>query len=293
MKSKYKLFRPLVLSKNYSCEALRAKNKNLPLLPYRSVIRFGSTTVLEDDKDRVQINSVESVKISSNKRLMKQKFEEAEVKTATWEKGERLLIDKTNNEQGIAFEDNDSFYFIEFPVVAKGHYGSKGKSNTLIKSKEELIEWLIGKNLNHYIFEKFMNYGHEFRLHISEKGCFYACRKALKQDIPVEQKWHFHDDTCVWYLEENEKFFKPNSWDNIIDDCINALKAIGADVLAFDVKVQTPFKKNGTPREYQEYILLESNTAPSMDNGTGELSVCAKKYIEELPKIIVNKYNKK
>lgn len=287
MKNRYKLFRPLILSKNYSCDALRAKNKNLPLLPYRSVIRFGSTTELEDDTDRVQINSVDSVKISSNKRLMKQKFEEANVKTAFW----YTTID------GELFYHPDLEGYcnkseLPFPIVAKGHYGSKGKSNTLIKTLEEFNNWSIDKKVNNYIFEKFMNYGHEFRLHISERGCFYACRKALKQDIPVEQKWHFHDDTCVWYLEENEKFFKPNSWDDIINDCVNALKAIGADVLAFDVKVQTPYNKDGGLRDYQEYILLESNTAPSMDNGSGELSLCAKKYIEELPKIIVNKYNK-
>lgn len=287
MKNKYKLFRPLILSKNYSCDALRAKNKNLPLLPYRSVIRFGSTTELEDDTDRVQINSIDSVKISSNKRLMKQKFQEANVKTAFW----YTTID------GELFYHPDMEGYcnkseLPFPIVAKGHYGSKGKSNTLIKTLEEFNNWLTDKKVNNYIFEKFMNYGHEFRLHISERGCFYACRKALKQDVPVEQKWHFHDDTCVWYLEENEKFFKPNSWNDIINDCVNALKAIGADVLAFDVKVQTPYNKDGGLRDYQEYILLESNTAPSMDNGTGELSVCAKKYIEELPKIIVNKYNK-
>ncbi len=48
----------------------------------------------------------------------------------------------------------------------------------------------------------------------------------------------------------------------------------------------------GNPREYQDYILLECNSASSMDNGSGELSVCAKKYIEEVRKVIVNKANK-
>ena len=148
-------------------------------------------------------------------------------------------------------------------------------------------------NKNSFIGEVFKNFGHEFRLHITKDGCFYACRKALKKDIPIEQKWHFHDETCVWYLEENEKFFKPNSWNDIINDCVKALKALGADVLAFDVKVQTPNKEDSTLREYQDYILLESNSAPSMSNGSGELSVCAKKYIKILPKLLIDKYNNK
>ena len=133
-----------------------------------------------------------------------------------------------------------------------------------------------------------MNYGHEFRLHVSSEGCFYTCRKALKADVPESEKWRRHDDICVWFLETNENFHKPNSWNDIVNDCVRALNAIGADLLSFDVKVQTPMS-NGIRREYQDYILIECNSASSMDNGTGELSQCAQKYIEEIPKIIARK----
>ena len=146
-----------------------------------------------------------------------------------------------------------------------------------------------GKTLSNYIFEKFMNFGHEFRLHVTEDGCFYTCRKALKQDVPEDQKWRRHDDICVWFLETNENFHKPNSWNDIVSDCVKALKAVGADLLSFDVRVQTPRDKDGNSRPYQEYILLECNSASSMDNGTGEVSVCAQKYIDEIPKIIIRK----
>ena len=70
---------------------------------------------------------------------------------------------------------------------------------------------------------------------------------------------------------------------------MKALKAVGADLLSFDVRVQTPRDKDGNLRPYQEYILLECNSASSMDNGTGEVSVCAQKYIDEIPKIIIRK----
>ena len=276
-KKKYTLFRPMILSRHPSHDILRLKHKKIAALPYRSVIRFGSSTEVEDSVvkggNRIEINTVNAIKISANKLLMKQKFTEAGVKTAPWR--QHCPIEGLTD--------------LEFPIVAKAHYGSKGKGNTLLKTHEEYLEWASGKNLSNYIFEKFMNFGHEFRLHVTEDGCFYTCRKALKQDVPEDQKWRRHDDICVWFLETNENFQKPNSWNDIVSDCVKALKAVGADLLSFDVRVQTPRDKDGNSRPYQEYILLECNSASSMDNGTGEVSVCAQKYIDEIPKIIIRK----
>ena len=276
-KKKYTLFRPMILSRHPSHDILRLKHKKIAALPYRSVIRFGSSTEVEDTVakggNRIEINTVNAIKISANKLLMKQKFTEAGVRTANWR--QHCPIEGLTD--------------LEFPIVAKAHYGSKGKGNTLLKTHEEYLEWTSGKNLSNYIFEKFMNFGHEFRLHVTEDGCFYTCRKALKQDVPEDQKWRRHDDICVWFLETNENFQKPNSWNDIVSDCVKALKAVGADLLSFDVRVQTPRDKDGNSRPYQEYILLECNSASSMDNGTGEVSVCAQKYIDEIPKIIIRK----
>ncbi len=276
-KKKYTLFRPMILSRHPSHDILRLKHKKIAALPYRSVIRFGSSTEVEDTVakggNRIEINTVNAIKISANKLLMKQKFAEAGVRTANWR--QHCPIEGLTD--------------LEFPIVAKAHYGSKGKGNTLLKTHEEYLEWTSGKNLSNYIFEKFMNFGHEFRLHVTEDGCFYTCRKALKQDVPEDQKWRRHDDICVWFLETNENFHKPNSWNDIVSDSVKALKAVGADLLSFDVKVQTPRDEDGNLRPYQEYILLECNSASSMDNGTGEVSVCAQKYIDEIPKIIIRK----
>lgn len=282
------LFRPMIYSRHPSHDVLRSKNKNIKLLPFRSVIRFGSTTECPDTVakggSRIEINTIEAVKNSASKLLMKQKFTQAQVSTAEWFRKGDLQNDFTNiNSEFIDISE------LPFPIVAKAHFGSKGKGNTLIKTLEEYNQWKVDKNLSRYIFEKFMNYGHEFRLHVTEEGCFYACRKALKQGIPDSEKWRRHDDICVWFLEESEHFHKPNSWNNIEEDCIKALKAIGADILSFDVKVQTPTDAKGNPRGFQEFILIECNSASSMDNGTGNISICAQKYIEELPKIIIRK----
>ena len=279
-KKKYTLFRPMILSRHPSHDVLRLKHKKIAALPYRSVIRFGSSTEVEDSVakggNRIEINTVNAIKISANKLLMKQKFVEAGVKTAEWLPG--------STGKAVVLET------IGFPMVIKAHHGSKGRGNTLIKNEDDWNDWWTKNNSSsNYIFEKFMNFGHEFRLHVTEDGCFYTCRKALRKDVPEEEKWHFHDSTCVWFLETNENFHKPNSWNDIVSDCVKALKAVGADLLSFDVRVQTPRDKDGNLRPYQEYILLECNSASSMDNGTGEVSVCAQKYIDEIPKIIIRK----
>lgn len=283
---KYTMFRPKILSRHPSHNILRSVHKKIAALPYKSVIRFGSTTDLPDTVsnggNRIEINSIPSIKISANKFLMKQKFEEAGVKTANW------WIMNNDNELEPQHDDLQT-ELLGYPMVAKAYYGSKGNGNTLIKSQEEFENWQKDKNLKRYIFERFMNYGHEFRLHVTEEGCFYACRKALKKDVPEDQKWRRHDDICVWFLESNPEFHKPNSWNDIISDCVKALKAIGADILSFDVRVQTPTDSKGNKRDYQDYILLECNSASSMDNGTGEVSVCAQKYIDIIPSIILKK----
>lgn len=283
-KKTYTLFRPMILSRHPSHDILRSKHKYIRSLPFQSVVRFGSTTEIEDTVakggKRIEINTIEAIKNSASKLLMKRKFTEAQVKTAEW-------ISGTDNNLSQVKEWATERY----PIVAKNHYGSKGKGNTLIKNKEEFNEWCIGKTIPHYIFEKFMNYALEFRFHITEDGCFYVCRKALKKDCAEDQKWRHHDDTCVWFLETNENFMKPNSYNDIVKDCVKALKAIGADVLSFDVKVQSPTNNKGEIRQYQEYILLECNSASSMNNGTDEISVCAQKYIDILPMLIIKKGN--
>lgn len=262
-------FRPKVRSRHPSHSVLRTK---LPLLPFKSVVRLGSTSEVPDTVDkggrRIECNTIQAIQNSASKLRMKECFTKAEVKTAKWTRDRNLL-----GTEGL-----------EYPIVAKAIYGSRGEGNTLLNTKEDYDVWAKGKDFNHYIFEKYHNYGLEFRLHITEEGCFYTCRKALKKDCPEDLKWRHHDDTCVWYTEENADFKKPASWDDIIADCVKALKSVGADVLSFDVKVQSATSgSKGKKRDYQDYILIECNSASSF----GDLT--AVKYLEEIPKILKRK----
>ena len=94
-------------------------------------------------------------------------------------------------------------------------------------------------------------------------------------------------------LETNPNFNKPNNWNQIVDECVKALKAIDADLLCFDVRVQGPVDPDGRKREVQDFTIIECNSAPSMDNGSGELSFCAKSYITEIPKLLIRKKNER
>lgn len=273
---KYKLFRPLILSRHPSHSILRARNQTLPLLPFRSVIRLGSTT---ESDGRVEINIVEAVKNSASKLLMKQKFTEVGVKTADW------VVYNTNegifnypNGQGIEMSQ------LPFPLVAKSHFGSRGIGNTKFNTKEELEAWLLNKNLNNYIFEEFVKMTREYRLHVTKFGCFYTCRKLVKNNAP-KNTWQRHDDVCNWVLEENASFKKPKNWDDIVADCVKAKDALGLDVCAFDVGVQGAV--DGVERENPEWVIFESCSAASFGNVTGQ------KYIQILPKLLIDKYNNK
>lgn len=255
VKKKRTLFRSQLRSPHPSHEVLRTE---LPLKPFRSVIRMGSTTVLGDETStggrRVEINTVESIKNSSDKRKMKECFSNKGVKTADWRKG------------------SNAGEMTDYPLIIKNRWGSRGTGNYYIENKKELDTFIGNHDMNNYIVEKYHTYGLEFRLHVTEDGCFYPIQKKLKKDADPKERFQRHDDNSVWILEENPEFQKPSNWKDIETECIKALKSLGMTIGAIDVKVQAKPKKGQQP----EYIILESSSAPSFGNITKQ------KYIQQL-----------
>jgi len=236
------------------------------LLPFRSIVRLGSTTPSEIPM--IECNTIDAVKNSSDKLLMKRCFTANDVKTAEWLDGhmnitarEISLVDNTGKE-------------IRFPIVAKSRFGSRGRGNTLIKDLAAWTEWSRGKDFSNYIFEKFYNYAREYRLHVSTDGCFYSCRKMLKEGTPEENKWYRNDSNCVWYLEDNPNFNKPNTWNEIEKHCVTALLSVGLDIGACDVKVSA---------DSIAFIVIEINSAPSFGD------ITAVKYKEEIKNVLLKK----
>lgn len=279
---KNKLRRLRVFSRHSTHNGLREAHILLPVL---TCLRLGSTTVGNLNYE-VEINKPAAIRNSASKFLMKKCFMRAGVKTADWwihEGGKFVRV--------TGLKDNDKLVTVEeplpFPLVAKSHFGSRGEGNYLLKDQVALNEWMKGKNMNSYIFERFLSgYNREYRLHITAEGCFYTCRKMLKEDCPKEERWHRHEDNCVWYIEENENFDKPVNWNEIVKDCVAALNATGLDVCSFDVKVESAKSKKETLRKDPKWALLECNSASSFGEGTLE------KYINQIPKIVKYKTGK-
>lgn len=265
-----------VRSRHGSHDAIRGKVPS----SVRALIRFGSSTpvqrVFGKDKKVVEINTVESVKCSANKLLMKRAFQKMNVKSADWWTSSDA--NKTNFADGSGKNTNISA--LPYPIVAKHIYGSRGTGNYLLHTQTELTNFLKGKDLPRYIFEKFYDYSREYRLHVSANGCFYTCRKMLKSDAPKEKRWFRNDSNSVWIMEDNTSFDKPSNWKAVEAECVKALKAVGLDVGAIDLRIQSAKTKEGKRRDNPDFIVIETNSAPSF----GE--VTTKKYIEELPKII-------
>ena len=248
----------IVRSRNTTCDPLREL-----VVPSTTILRLGSVTptarITKNPSPR-EINTAEACRISGNKLWMRAAFAKHDIPMA-----EGINTDK--------LEDIMEFLEEHQTIIGKHIHSSKGKGIYLFSNKAELVAWAEeGHNLEDYVFEKYYTYSREYRLHVTKEGCFYACRKMLKRDAKV--RWHRHNVNSVWIVEENPLFDRPVNWDSIVNSCVNALNAVGLDIAAFDVKVQN------NKHENPEYIILESNSAPSL----GEKGL--EKYKEILTKLI-------
>lgn len=255
----------IVRSRNKTCSPLRKI-----IVPHSTIYRMGSTTLTADiktrDKEPWEINTAESCRLSGDKRLMKECFDRASVPTAEWFTCRSLSL-KTFTSR---LEEWGA-------LIVKRYNSSKGNNIYLLKDVNDYESFVshIKNNrdsFSNYVFEKYYTYTREYRIHVTREGCFYASRKMLKRDAEV--RWHRHAENSIWYNEDNPEFNKPDNWDAIIRSCVKALIAMDLDIAAFDVKMQGSEVKNPS------YILLESNSAPSL----GEEGI--KKYTQQLIKLI-------
>lgn len=245
-----------VRSKNHTADALR---RAIPTNGKNVILRLGSKTPTEVITKRpvdLELNRPEACITSNNKALMKEKFVEFGVPTA---------------EYAILSED---LHWEMYPAIIKHVHSCQGNGIYFIETPEELDEFIANNRnqLHKHIIEKYYSYSREYRLHVNKDGCFYTCRKMLKRE--AEERWHRHDNNSVWILEENELFNKPDNWTSIVTDCVKAMEAVGLDVCAIDVKMQ------GSDHRNPKYIILETNSAPSL----GEIGI--EKYKEMLTDLV-------
>lgn len=213
------------------------------------------------------INTEDACANSANKRVMKTLFTEHGVKTALW------VFPQNPQEVEKFINDNE---LGNKKVIIKSLLGSRGRGLYLLETGQEAIQWFTQRGFGGHIIEKYYNYNKEYRLHVTENGCFYTCRKMLKQD--AETRWYRNDSNCVWIIEENPLFARPRSWAAIEEHCVKALNAVGLDFGACDVRVQSE-RENG---QLEDFIICEINSAPSFGDITAE------KYKQQLQQFIIN-----
>lgn len=164
---------------------------------------------------------------------------------------------------------------LRYPILAKRVFGFKGKGMEKIDSAKEMAEFLTKNNIRGYYFELYYNFAREYRVHCTQTGAFLRWRKLRKTD--AENRWFFNSSNCVWVGEDNETFDVPVNMKDIDAKCVEAIKSVGLDIGAVDVRVQG--KGNTTP----SFIILEVNSAPSL----GEMG--NKVYAGKIEEIIASK----
>lgn len=276
-----------IFSRHPSCSVLRKKI----LTPHLAIYRHGSTSLSQIPKE---VNSVVSVNNSASKLLMKRCFDVGKVKHLPW-----MNLQGTKTTTGGV---TNGTITILFPIVIKSNYGSRGKGNYKIDDSAGFEAFLKAHNASGYIVEQYFSGAREYRVHVTAYGPVYSLRKLLKDATPKEKRWVRNDETCVWITEfqqsrdvrqqflgfrnaDNEHFDRPANWDVIVKECVKALNAVGLDIGAVDLKVQSSLDKEGKQRKNPDFFIIEINSAPSLGTITAHV------YKEHLPKVLKHKYD--
>lgn len=231
-----------ILSRHPSHKGLRRSIKSKK----KVVVRLGSTT---PRKCHIQINSAIAVENSSDKFLMKKLFLDNSIPTCR-----TFYLESINSSTEVMdLETNSIAKDIKYPLIAKHRFGSRGTGNYFLKTENAFTAFIARKkNIDQFIFEEFFSGVREYRLHVSELGCFCAWRKLRRSTEAV--RWYFNSTNSLFVGVDNPKFNKPTTWKKIEEACIKALQAVGLDIGAIDVRVS----KEG------EFKIIETNSAPSL-----------------------------
>lgn len=247
-------------------------------LSFPTIVRFGSTTVLDDVRSnggrRVELNTVEGIKNTSNKEKMKQLFIGVDIPTSN-------LYICHRNAENIQLYTKEGYKAVElknlkFPLVAKRKYHQKSIGMELLSTLDEFKEFLVSENArtNTYHYEQFFNGSVEYRIHASphlDKEIF-SVRKVRAQKEDGSYPWMFNLEQGGFLME----FDKPKNWDNIVKSVKASIASLGMDMGAADVRTS----KDGT-----KFVIIEINSAP----GVGENTASA--YANAIKEILTKKYH--
>jgi glutathione synthase/RimK-type ligase-like ATP-grasp enzyme len=255
-----------VRTKNFTAEPL----KRAIFVPFNAVCRLGSTTPTSTITTRpiVECNTVEAVNNSRSKLRMKECFQRANIPQSRWYHG-RLDVNTIKNHFGITVNEG-------YQLVGKAIFGFQGRGMVLISNDTELADFCRHHTPENFYLEIFHNYGREYRIHATQNEVFMVWRKLRRED--ASERWFFNSHNCNWVGETHPLFDKPSNWETLCSASVNAIRAVGLDIGAVDIRVSS-----SNP---DSYIVLEVNSAPAL----GVQGV--EKYKEQIKEILVRKYEK-
>jgi hypothetical protein len=296
-------FRTLVYSRHPTHNILRT---SLERLPFRSVVRLGSTTVLSKKCEAkgayTECNSIKGIINTSNKLIMKMKFIESGIPSpamflpliqpsgvgiGTETKDGAIAINVENKLKyvvsalgmnGNSVSGNPiKIIDLQYPLVAKVNFHSRGRGMLLLKDVEALKELLKQDNVRKYTFEKYTNFAQEYRVHATRDGIFYICRKLRKEE--ATDRWYFNSKNSVFQITyEDGVWIKPQlaCFKSMEQACIKALIALDMDIAGFDIRVNA---------SGENFLIIEANSACSFGEHT------AQQYIKQIPIILKKKHD--
>jgi len=245
--------------KTYTQRTVRIRTKNPSsnplrkaiLVPFNAVCRLGSRTPTNEVFPRggrvIECNTVESIENSRDKLRMKACFERGNVTQARWYHGSFSDIQTIKRHFSINKTE-------DYQLVGKAICGFQGKGMVLINNDTELADFCRTHTPQNFFIELFFNLNSEFRIHATQDEVFMTWRKLRKQD--AKEKWFFNSHNCNWVNEQHELFQKPGNWKQICDEAIKAVRSVGLDISAVDVRVST--------KDPSQFIVLETNSGPSL-----------------------------
>jgi hypothetical protein len=235
------------------------------------LLRLGSQTVVKPGIF-IEINTIPAIQNSSNKFLMKRKFDEFKVATPQW-------FTHYNRENNSVFDERTKTFVgladLPYPIITKHVLGSRSTSVRIHQNLEELNAFLRSKkfNVDNYIFEKYANFSKEYRVHATQTEAFLVWRKVMKKETPEDRKHIRCNENCEWLSDSNPNFEEPISYKEMLVEAVKAVRAVGLAIGACDIRVQSNFYKKGdrmAQRQKTEFMIIEVNSAPSMAPRTEE-----------------------
>lgn len=205
------MFTPKFRTPHPSSKGLKFTKK----YPVKVMVRHGASkrAILEGLRFPVEINSIEAIANNANKAKMKELLVAAGVRTT----------DSCDN----TAENRKLFKDKKWNVVFKRRNHRRGIGMEFLTNAE--IDTLADAKYNNGIIERRINVVREWRVHCAPNvNKIYALEKRRRHSAEGPAR---NIENCVF----RENFDIPANWQDAIDICNNAVKAIGLDVGAVDL----------------------------------------------------------